>query len=332
MRVMIAGAGAVGGCIAARLAEGGHDVSVVARGPHLDAINRAGLTLRKADGQEIVARVAASEDPIDLGPQDLIITTLKAPSLPAMLPKLTKVAGADTPVMTAMNGVFWWYGLDRAFPGGEPDCSRLDPDGALGRAVHPDRALGVVIHSTNEAIEPGVIMNRSPTNRFVVGAATNAGAEQLETLTRELSSPPGIEFEMNADIRRAMWRKLLRNLSTAPASVLANAEAHAIINDPDAAVVSRALFLEGAAVAAAHGFDGLADEADSVFSSGGGARQKPSMRQDLERGRAMEIDTILRVVQDFARQTGVATPALDAIVPLVILRARLAGCYPKADP
>ncbi|MEM7668434.1 MAG: 2-dehydropantoate 2-reductase [Pseudomonadota bacterium] len=331
MRIMVVGAGAVGGFIAARLALAGHEVSIIARGAHLEAIRAHGLRIRRPEGAEITASVAASDDPAASGPQDLVLTTLKAPALPAMLPRIMAALPAETPVMTAMNGVFWWYGFGHAFPGGlTPDCGRLDPSGALGSAVHPDRALGVVIQSTNEVIEPGVVMNRSAENRFAVGAATSAGKVRLLALLASLSDPPAISFEPSDDIRRVMWRKLLRNLTTAPLSVLTSAEAHGVINDPDASGVSRALFFEGAAVAAAHGFDGLAEEADQVFAPGAGARQKPSMRQDLERGRPMEIDTILRIVQDFARQSGVPTPVLDIVLPLVMLRARVAGCY-RAD-
>ena len=331
MRIMIVGAGGVGGFIAARLAQAGHEVSIVARGAHLAAIKEKGLRLRLPDGSEAMSEVMASGDPEELGPQDLVMTTLKAPALPTMMPRIVRGLSEGAPVMTAMNGVFWWYGQNYGFPAGiEPDCARLDKDGALGAAIPTEHALGVVIHSTNEVIEPGVVMNRSAKNRFVVGAAAQGGHAGLEALLDQLSAPPGIEFQASDDIRRVMWRKLLRNLTTAPLSVLTNAEAYGIINDAGAAEVSKALFLEGAAVAAAHGFSSLADDLDSVFAPGAGARQKPSMRQDLERARPMEIDTILRSVQDFARQARISTPVLDTLLPLVILRARVAGCYPLA--
>ena len=129
------------------------------------------------------------------------------------------------------------------------------------------------------------------------------------------------------DLRPVMWRKLLRNLTTAPISVLTSAQAFDVINDADASMVARAMFHEGAAVAATHGFTGLANDVDVVFSQGKGARQKPSMSQDIDKGRPLEIDSILSVVQDFARQSDVPTPTLDTVVGLVILRARLASCY-----
>ena len=125
-----------------------------------------------------------------------------------------------------------------------------------------------------------------------------------------------------------MWHKLLRNLSTAPSSVLTGGEAFDVLNDNHASAVARSLFLEGAAVAAAHGIQGLERDVDHVFRQGAGAHQKPSMCQDYDLGRPMEIDNMLRIVQDFARQSGVPTPTLDTVVALIILRARLAGCYP----
>ena len=243
MRIMVVGAGAVGGFIAARLALAGHEVSVIARGAHLQTIRAHGLRIRRPDGTEITVTVAASDDPAASGPQDLVLTTLKAPALPAMLPRIMSALPAETPVMTAMNGVFWWYGFGHAFPGGlTPDCERLDPRGALGSAVHPDRALGVVIHSTNEVIEPGVVMNRSAENRFAVGAATSAGKARLPSLLSSLADPPAISFDATDDIRRIMWRKLLRNLTTAPLSVLTSAQALGVSIDPDAAGVSRYLW------------------------------------------------------------------------------------------
>lgn len=325
MRVLIVGAGAVGGFLASVFHKAGHTVSLVARGPHLHAIQKHGLRVLTPDGEDSVVRVAADEDPYALGTQDLVITTLKAPAFPGMLPKLDDVLTSNVPIITAMNGVFWWYanGMNHV---PEPDTSRLDPDGRIARQLSNKACLGMVIHSTNEVIEPGVVKNRSASNRFVIGGPTKESASHV----RQLLSPlilPNTDFDVVDDIRPIMWRKLLRNLTTAPISVVTGAQAFDVINDPDASNVARALFLEGAAVAASHGFTGLAEEVDDVFTLGKGARQKPSMSQDIDKGRPLEIDSILRVVQDFARQSEIPTPTLDTVLGLVILRARLADCY-----
>lgn len=329
MRILVLGAGAVGGFLASVFHKNGHDVSVLARGPHLAAIKSKGLRVRHPDGGVVTCLVTATDNPNDLATQDLIVTTVKAPALSGLLASCENLLRQGTPVITAMNGVFWWYGTGFAVNGQQPDCARLDPDGVLAKLVPADQAVGMVIHSTNQVIEPGLIQNRSARNRFVIGAATPTGADHIRAMLPSLQVP-STTFELENDLRRTMWRKLLRNLSSAPASVLTGGMAYDVLNDPDTQPVARALFLEGAAVARAHGVEGLGDDVDKVFAPGAGARQKPSMSQDVDLGRAMEIDNILRIVQDFARQSGVPTPTLDVVIGLVILRARLAGGYPPA--
>lgn len=329
MRIMIVGAGAIGGFLASQLHEGGHEVCIIARGSHLDAIRRKGLCLRHHDSSEKTIQIPASEAPETLGSQDLVITTVKAPALPDILPNIRSVVDDKTPIITAMNGVFWWYGHGLDVSGTAPDTSRLDPDNRISKMLPIDQAMGVVIHSTNQVVEPGIIQNRSKKNKFILGSAAPDTNSLVQKLAADLTVS-GVRFEADNDVRRAMWRKLLRNLSTAPSSVLTNGQAYDIINDDNTENVARSLFLEGAAVAAAHGFSGLDEEVEQVFKPGSGARQKPSMCQDYDLRRPMEIDNILRIVQDFARQCDIPTPTLDTVVALVILRARLAGCYP--DP
>lgn len=325
MRIMIVGAGAVGGFLASVLHESGHVVSVVARGPHLSAIQHNGLRVLTPDGRESVAHLDAHEDPRELGAQDLVITTVKAPALATILPALASTIETNVPIITAMNGVFWWYatGLHQSR---RADTSRLDPDGQIATQMHNKTCLGMVVHSTNEVIEPGVVQNRSTSNRFVVGGPFAVSVEGVRELLSSLELSNTV-IDVVDDVRPVMWRKLLRNLTTAPISVVTGAQAYDVINDADASGVARALFLEGAAVAASHGFTGLADEVDIVFTAGKGARQKPSMSQDIDKGRPLEIDSILRIVQDFGRQSGVSTPSLDTVLSLVMLRARIARCY-----
>ena len=330
MRILILGAGAVGGFLASVFHENGHEVSVLARGAHLAAIKSQGLRVCRHDGRSLTCPVIATDDPSTLGIQDLVVTTVKAPGLPDLLAQIANILQSGTPVITALNGVFWWYAHGLEIGGAVPNTSRLDPDGVIASHISPDQAVGMVIHSTNKVSEPGLVQNSSARNRFVIGAATTKGASKIKSMLPTLSAP-GTQFEFENDVRRTMWRKLLRNLSTAPGSVLTGGEAYDVINDPDAQFVSRALFLEGAAVASAHGFDGLAQDVSKVYSPGSGARQKPSMSQDVDLGRPMEIDSILRIVQDFARQVNIPTPTLDTVIGLVILRARIAGCYPAVS-
>lgn len=317
MRIAILGAGAVGGFLAVALTEAGHTVTVLARGAHLAAIRASGLRLRDASGAETVARLYATDDPAALGPQDLLVTTLKAPALADVLAQTPPASLRQAPVVTAMNGVFWWYARDFAPCAGV--ASRLDPGGRLTALLDPAQALGAVIHSTNQVIEPGLVLNRSAQNRFLIGGPGPAAAPG--EMARALSGPRA-RFEAAGDIRREMWRKLLRNLSSAPISVLTGARVREINDDPETARLARALFLEGAAVAESHGFHSLGEDVATVIAAGQGALQQPSMRQDLNLGRPMEIDAILGAVQDFGRAAGVATPVLDMVLPLVALADR----------
>lgn len=326
MRILIVGAGAIGGFLASRLHEGGHEVSIVARGAHLAAIKADGLRVRRPDFPDCVSHIPASSSPCDLGSQDLILTTVKAPALPGLLAQMKPIIDEGTSVVTAMNGVFWWYAEGLTVNGLQPDTRRLDPNNKIASIIPVKHAMGLVIHSTNEVIQPGIVLNRSAKNRFLIGVPDASGFARGKELATALNVP-GMEVEFDEDIRRSMWRKLLRNLTTAPTSVLTNAKAYDIINDPDAQNVARALFLEGCAVAKAHGHSDLEQEEDQVFKKGGGAHQKPSMSQDLDLKRPMEIDNILRIVQDFARQVDLPVPTLDTVISLVLLRARLAGCY-----
>jgi len=327
MRIAILGAGAIGGCLAAGLTEAGAQVSILARGDHLAAIRADGLRFIRPDGAQTVLDLPATDDPSELGDQDLLISTLKTPALADVLASLPAALLRDTPLITAMNGVFWWYGHGFSPRGQKPDTSRLDPGGRLSRLVDPENVIGAVIYSTNQVISPGVVQNRSTGNRFVLGTPDPAQTGRLERLIAPLSGGL-VTLQAEPDIRRQMWHKLLRNLSSAPLSVVTAARVREIYGDRDVAVLARALFLEGAAVAQAHDIAGLADEVDQAVKPGSGALQQPSMRQDLELRRPMEIDSLLAIVQDFARQSGVAVPVLDTVLALVKLRARVAGCYP----
>ncbi|MBE0414628.1 2-dehydropantoate 2-reductase [Yoonia sp.] len=325
MRIAILGAGATGGLLAVALAEAGHDVSILVRGPHLDAIRTDGLCLRDLSGQETVIRLHATDDPAQLGPQDVLITTLKAPALAPVIRALPS-ALRGLPVIMAMNGVFWWYGIGFQPQGAPLDCALLDPSATLAGVLDAAQVQGAIIYATNQVVAPGVVQNRSASNRFVIGGPVPG--DLSGRLATGLTSPRA-EFAVAEDIRRQMWHKLLRNLSSAPLSVLTGARVREINETAETARLARALFLEGAAIAARHGFAGLGDEVDAVIAPGKGALQVPSMRQDFDLGRPMEIDSMLGIVQQFARAADVATPVLDTVLPLVVLAAQTAGCYPR---
>ncbi len=322
MRICVFGAGSVGGFLAATLAHAGRDVRVIARGPHLAAIRDRGLTLR-SDEDTVTVRPPASDDPSDFGPQDLVIVAAKTPALPDVARGMAPLLGPDTLVAFAVNGVYWFYAHRFAPGGAAPDTRRLDPGDVLRDHIGPDRALGIVVRSSNEVTEPGVVVNTGR-NGFTVGDATPGDPARAERVAAALAAP-GMDVTATADLRREMWRKLVRNVGSSAICALTSADSRAAFEAPGLGALSAALMRETLAIAAAHGFGGMDDAA--VEPAGGRLPVKPSMLQDLERGRPMEIDTQIAIVRDFGRGAGVPTPALDTVLPLLALRARMAGCY-----
>jgi len=322
MRICIFGAGAVGSHFAVRLALAGHEVSCVMRGPHLAAVKAGGLTLRVGEAK-FAAKVNASDDPAALGPQDVVISTLKATGVASLASGLKPLLGAETPVIFAQNGIPWWYdiGLPAAHPA-PPDLSFLDPGGALRAAVPKERIIGGVIFSANEVIEPGVVVNLTPDrNMLLIGECDDRASERIAKLRAALegasiaSAPP-------AQIRETIWSKLLTNMSMSILCLLTGQTARAVRDEP----------------ALQHVIPRILDEANAIGQScipsvkrlartGPAPEHKPSILQDYELGRAMEIDVLVRAPAAFARAAQLSTPMLDLIAGLAIQRARDKGLY-----
>jgi 2-dehydropantoate 2-reductase len=326
MRICVFGAGAVGGHFATKLAAGGHEVSVVARGAHLDAIREKGLTLKAGD-QVIKARVAASDNPADLGAQDAVIVTLKSHGLRAFAETAGPLLGADTGVVFAQNGTPWWYahGLSSGRPAA-PDLSFLDPGGALARNVGHGRALGATIFSSNEVVEPGVIVNDSPArNVLVVGEIDDRPSERVTALRAALNAS-GIGSPEVADIRQVVWSKLTGNMTVSVLCMLTGLPARAAMMDEGLWTFTPRLMEEAYAVARAHGMD-------LTYSPGGRSQapdHKPSLLQDFELGRPMELDALVRGPLAFARAAGLETLVLDTLAALAVQKGRAAGLYTPA--
>jgi 2-dehydropantoate 2-reductase len=322
MRICIFGAGAVGSHFAVRLALAGHDVSCVMRGPHLEAVKANGLTLRVGDAA-FTAKVKASDDPADLGPQDFVISTLKATglgSLPIGLPPLLR---DDTAIVFAQNGIPWWYdiGLPKDHPS-TPDLSFLDPGGCL-RAVAPKpRIIGGVIFSANEIIEPGVVLNLTPErNRLLAGECDDRASERIAQLRSALNDA-GIESPLAPQIRETIWSKLLTNMSMSIMCLLTGQTARALRDDPTLQDVIPRLLDEANSVAQSY-----IPDVTRVTRSGPAPDHKPSILQDYELGRATEIDVLVRAPAAFARAAGLSTPMLDLMAALAIQKARDKGLY-----
>lgn len=326
MRICVFGAGAIGGNFATRLAADGNEVSVVARGAHLEAIRVRGLTLLTGD-RKITASVKASDQPADLGPQDVVLVTLKAAGLHALAGSIGPLLGADTLVAFVQNGIPWWYGhgLANSRPPA-PDLSRLDPDGTLAKAVGIDGTVGAVVSSPNQVIEPGVVRNILSDRNTLWVAETDDGQSPRIVSLREVLRAAGIASPTTHDIRYEVWHKLMANLTGStlcmilgqPISVLATPMANRLVLRAHA---------EALAVAAAHGV--VLD--DSPEKRYGPARvysgHRPSILQDYELGRPMEIEAIVRAPLAFARSASLDTPTLDAIESICVSLAEAKGLY-----
>ena len=325
MKVCVYGAGVIGGILASAVERAGHDVSVIARGEHLDAIQKRGLTVRST-GRVEVTHPHAVADPRDLSTQDLVIVATKTPSLPDVAKTIRPLVSEKTFVAFAVNGLFWFYG-DGFTPGGKSlDLSRLDPDGALHRAVPPAQALGVICISGGEIREPGIVEASRMDGRFIIGAALEASRPAASALVAQLK-PADIDLSWSDNIRVDMWRKYLSVVGNFATCALTGAPIGTVHADPGVREVQLGLAAEANAIAMAHGFTNLGFDLETARANPNRSGHKPSMLQDLERGRIMEIDSAYSVLQDLARQAGIATPTLDIVAPLLALRARMSGCH-----
>jgi 2-dehydropantoate 2-reductase len=322
MRICIFGAGAVGSHLAVRLARAGHEVACVMRGAHLEAVRANGLRLRVGD-EEIRAKVKASDDPASLGAQDLVISTLKATSVASLATGLKPLLGDDTPVVFAQNGIPWWYdiGLPANHPA-PPDLSFLDPGGALRAAIPKERIIGGVIFSSNEVVAPGVAANLSPDrNRLLVGECDDRTSERIARL-RALLSEASIESPEVPEIRETIWSKLLTNMSMSVLCLLTGQTARAVRDEPALRDVIPRLLDEANAVA-----QSCIPSVKRVTRTGPAPEHKPSILQDYELGRVMEIDALVRAPAAFARAAGLSTPMLDLMAGLAIQKAQDKGLY-----
>jgi len=322
MRICIFGAGAVGSHFAVRLALAGHEVACVMRGAHLQAVQAKGLTLRIGEA-DFHASVTASDNPATLGQQDLVISTLKATSVGSLAYGLPPLLGADTPVVLAQNGIPWWYdiGLPKDHPP-PPDLSFLDPLGRLRAAIGKERIIGGVIFSSNEVIAPGVVTGLSPDrNRLVIGECDDRASDRIGAL-RAMLEAAKLESPPVAQIREAIWSKLLTNMSLSVLCLLTGQTARGVRDDAVLQEVIPRLLDEANAIAQAY-----VPNVKRVTRNAPAPNHKPSILQDYERGRPMEIDVLVRAPAAFARAAGLATPMLDLIAALAIQKARDKGLW-----
>ena len=324
MKVCVFGAGAIGGHLAGRLAKGGAQTSVIARGAHLAAIQANGLRVIAPDG-DIHAQVAATHDPAALGPQDAVIVAVKAPALPSVAAAIGPLLGPDTPVAFVMNGIPWWYNHARGGPEDGQPIPRLDPAGALQHAIGVQRAIGGIVYSACTVTEPGVIHVEHARNRLVLGEPDGATTPRIQALSDALAAG-GLTMEITARVRDAIWAKLLLNLGSGMHGVLTASAPRDFYAEEALRQATHAVLAEAAAVAHAVGCT-VTPDAEGQVRNGSKSGHKTSILQDLELGRPMEIDTLYTVPLEMARAAGVPTPTLDLLAALTRARARAAGLY-----
>ncbi len=325
MKICIYGAGAIGGYMAVCLANSGAEVSLVARGAHLEAIRRDGLKLRIGD-EERIANLAASNDPADLGRQDYVIVALKAHQAWEAAESMTPLFGPDTAVVTAQNGIPWWYfhGFEGQFAGLQ--LQSVDPEGRQWRAIGPERAIGCTVYPATEIVAPGVIKHIYG-DRFGLGEPTGRITDRLTRLAEALAAG-GLKPRIDPKIRDDIWLKLWGNLCFNPISALTRATLDVVATDPGTRAVARGMMQEAEKIArriGTHFRVGVERRIDGAAAVGA---HRTSMLQDLEKGRPIELDALLTVVQEMGRLVDVDTPTIDIVLALAQQMGRVAGVYP----
>jgi len=324
MRICIYGAGAIGGYIGALLSLSGIDVTLVARGPHLQAMKKNGLKII-SDGQEITAYPHCTDDPAEAGPQDYVIITLKAPSVPKVLDAMQPLLGERTSVVTTANGIPWWYFYGLKGPWENHRLKTVDPGNRQWNGIGPGRVIGCVVYPACEISEPGVIKHMEG-NRFTLGEPDGEKSERCMQLSKALIGA-GFKSPVRSELRNEIWVKLWGNLCFNPISVLTQATLDVIATEPGTRALAKSMMLEAQAVGEKLGVRFSVDVEKRIDGAAAVGAHKTSMLQDLEAGRTMEIDALLTVVKELGQLVGVATPVIDLVLALVQQRARVAGCY-----
>jgi 2-dehydropantoate 2-reductase len=325
MRICIFGAGAIGGYLAGELALAGHDVYAIARGAHLAAIRNQGLKLIE-DGQTRTVRLPASDDPTEFGPQDVVICALKAHQAHACADAFAPLLGRKTAVLTAMNGIPWWYFYREGGPLDNHHLESVDPGGKQWTAIGPERAIGCVVDAACEVVAPGVIEHHL-FKRFTIGEPDGSNSDRVIALRDALVSA-GLDAPIRESIRWNVWLKLWGNVCFNPISVLTLATLDRITSETGLRALCKSMMAEAQAVAAALSVSIPEQMMERRLNAAGAVLgHKMSMLQDLERGRSLEIDALVTAVQELGRLVGVATPMIDAVLALVQERGRQAGLY-----
>ncbi len=326
LKVCVVGAGAIGGFLGTRLAaSGAASVAALARGATLVALRDHGWRLEEAGTLTTAPVALACDDPCDLGPQDLLVITVKATALPALAPRLKPLIGAHTLLLPAMNGVPWWFSHGIAALGPAPLRS-VDPDGVISAALPAAQTLGCVVHASAATRAPGIAVH-SRGERLIIGEPNGGESERVRTLAAVLRQGR-FEVDCSPRIRYDIWYKLWGNMTMNPLSALTAATMDRVLADDLLRAFSAAAMREAARVGARIGCEVSESPAERQAVTRKLGAFKTSMLQDVESGRALELDALVGVVREMGQRVGVATPMIDALFGLTRLFGRVRGLYP----
>ena len=318
MKICIYGAGAIGGLLGAKLARVEHEVTLIARGPHLAAVQANGLTLTDA-AESFSVKPHAFEDPKDAGAQDYVIIALKANTVPAIAERLRPLLGPKTAVVMAVNGVPWWYFHGVSGPYAERRINAVDPSGLQWTHIGPDRVIGCVVYPAAEIREPGHVLHIDG-DRFSLGEPSGESSERVLALSKALNAA-GFKAPVKSDIRTEIWVKLWGNAVFNPISALTGATLRSICTDPQTVNLARAAMVEVERVATALGVTMPVSLEKRLAGAAAVGEHKTSMLQDMEKGRPLELDALVGAVIELADICGLAVPLLKGLYVLTRLRA-----------
>jgi 2-dehydropantoate 2-reductase len=324
MKIAVVGAGAIGGYLGARLSLAGEDVSFIARNKNLAAINANGFRLILEDGSEQHApTVRAVQAMADAGPQDAVLLTLKAHQVKDVLPDLRALFGPETMVVTMINGLPWWYFHKLAGPYEGRRLESVDPGGVIAAHIEPERVIGSVVYPAAELVSPGVVRVVEG-NRFTLGEPDGSRSPRIEALSQALMKA-GFKAPISKDIRGEIWVKLWGNLSFNPISALTHATLEDICRFPASRELAASMMREGQAVAETLGVEFKISLDKRIAGAEAVGAHKTSMLQDVEAGRALELEALVGSVVELGRITGVPTPTISAIYAATMLLGKALG-------
>src|ERR1700738_3571612 len=321
MKFAIVGAGAIGAFAGAMLARAGEDVTLIARGAHLRAMQEHGVRVRGSLG-DFEARPPATDDPAEVGPVDVVLLTLKAHSLTAMAPRLAPLIGDETWVLSAQNGIPWWYFYRH---GGEWEGTHLetvDPGGVIGQSIDPSRVIGCVVYPSTTIVEPGIVWHIEGT-RFAISEPVGSKSERSRRIADSFIKA-GLRCPIRANIRHDIWVKLMGNVAYNPISALTRATLIEIVQCPETRELAGAIMAEAESVAGKLGIDIGVSIEQRLEGAEKVGHHKTSMLQDVEAGRPMELEAIVGAVVELGKRMGLSLPYTNAVYACVKLLAQSA--------